>query len=101
MQLLFSGSSLSCSSRKGTLSIWLVKLQYIVFALWTPYNTQLAEPSLAQGGQRGWLKWHNISALVKHNYKEILIFVKCSKAHTISVLSKKNKTLTFLSIKLD
>lgn len=31
--VFFSGSSLSCSSRKGTLSIWLVKLQYIVFAL--------------------------------------------------------------------
>lgn len=31
--VFFSGSSLCCSSRKGTLSIWLVKLQYIVFAL--------------------------------------------------------------------
>lgn len=60
----FSGSSLCCSSRKGTLSIWLVKLQYIVFALWTPYNAQKAELNLAQGGQWGLLKWHNMTALV-------------------------------------
>ncbi|TMS04450.1 hypothetical protein E3U43_009607 [Larimichthys crocea] len=61
----FSGSSLCCSSRKGTLSIWLVKLQYIVFALpVNPVQRTKAELSLAQGGQRRLLKWHNMTALV-------------------------------------
>lgn len=37
--------------QKETLSIWLVKLQYILFALWNQRTK--AELSLAQGGQRG------------------------------------------------
>lgn len=72
--------SLWCSSKKGTWSIWLVKLQYIVFALWTSYNTQKQTRKTTCGT---WQHWYSIIM----NFWD---HVKCSKAHTSSVLSKKN-----------
>lgn len=43
--------------QKGTLSIWLVKLQYSVFALWTSYYTQEDKDNYFSGT---WLHWYSM-----------------------------------------
>lgn len=46
----------SLQQQKVTPSIWLIKLQYIVFALWTHIQDRKAELGLAQSDQRPLLK---------------------------------------------
>lgn len=59
----FSGSALWCSSRREPISIWLVKLQYVLLALWAPYNRQKLSGVWLMV-EEGLLEWHNMTALV-------------------------------------